>query len=374
MGWWTVSKRCKLCGALGVEISETLQVCLKCVRENPDEALSQAREAHKAVRARYGLPPQPPRTPGGIRCALCSNECAMGLGEKGYCGLRENRGGKLESVVSAESGLLHAYLDPHITNCCAAWFCPGGTGLGYPRYARLPGCEKGYFNYAVFFYGCNFNCLFCQNPSHKKLDEGKRVTAAEFKAELKANPLCTCICFFGGSPEPQLPFAVNASKNILEESPNRVLRVCFEWNGCGNEKLVREAAELSFKTGGNIKFDLKCFNPNLSVALSGVPNNTAYRNFEIIAREFYEEKPKPPVLTATTLLVPGYVDALEVESIARFISDLNPNIPYSLLLFHPDYYMSDMPYTSKRQLEACLKAAKKHLKNVHVGNIQLLGM
>jgi pyruvate formate lyase activating enzyme len=79
-------------------------------------------------------------------------------------------------------------------------------------------------------------------------------------------------------------------------------------------------------------------------------------------------------LTATTLLVPGYVDATEISQIARFISGLNPEIPYSLLLFHPDFYMSDLPYTPRRQLDSCLEAARKYLKNVHVGNIQLLGM
>jgi len=68
------------------------------------------------------------------------------------------------------------------------------------------------------------------------------------------------------------------------------------------------------------------------------------------------------------------VDATQVNLIARFISNLNPEIPYSLLLFHSDFYMSDMPFTSKRQLESCLKATKKHLRNVHVDNIGLLGM
>ncbi len=68
-------------------------------------------------------------------------------------------------------------------------------------------------------------------------------------------------------------------------------------------------AELSFtfRSGGIIKFDLKAFDSNLSIALSGVPNSRAYENFERIAAEFFE-KLAPPVLTATTLLVPFYVD------------------------------------------------------------------
>jgi pyruvate formate lyase activating enzyme len=70
--------------------------------------------------------------------------------------------------------------------------------------------------------------------------------------------------------------------------------------------------------------------------------------------------------------VPGYVDAVEVELIAKFISSLDPEIPYSLLAFHPQYFMSDMPTTSKKQAEECLAAAKQYLKNVRIGNIHLL--
>ncbi len=330
-------------------------------------------KAHEEIRRDYGLPPHPPRTEGGVPCTLCANHCIIGLGERGYCGLRENQSGNLKTLITPNRALLHSYLDPHITNCCAAWFCPAATGVGYPQYAHDPTWEKGYYNCSVFFYGCNFNCLFCQNSSHKNLREGTLTTLEGFIEPIKSHSHVSCICYFGGSPEPQLPFAINASKRLLEESSNRILRICFEWNGCGDTQLVRKAAELSYRSGGNIKFDLKCYNADLSLALSGVSNTVAYQNFEMIARKFYERK-KPPVLTATTLLVPGYVDATEVDQIARFISDLDPEIPYSLLLFHPDFYMSDMTFTSRRQMDRCREAAKRHLKNVHVGNVQLLGL
>jgi pyruvate formate lyase activating enzyme len=238
-------KRCELCGKKSAEISERLQVCANCVREKGDEALRRALSTHKKIRMDYGLPPQPPKTLGGIRCKLCANECMMGQGERGYCGLRENDQGWLKAIVDPTKCLLHSYLDPHVTNCCAAWFCPAGTGIGYPDYAYSSECERGYYNYAVFFYGCNFNCIFCQNSSHKNFSEGKLTTVEEFVADVKAKPNCSCICYFGGSPEPQLAFAINASRTLLQESPDRILRICFEWNGCGNSELVRKAGELS---------------------------------------------------------------------------------------------------------------------------------
>ena len=76
----------------------------------------------------------------------------------------------------------------------------------------------------------------------------------------------------------------------------------------------------------------------------------------------------------TTLLVPGYVDAVEVEKIAEFIADINDEIPYSLLVFHPDFMMRDLPVTPLKQTIDCYKVAKKHLKRVHVGNLHTYGI
>ena len=347
---------------------------MSCLRNRPDEALRVAEEKHAEARRMFGLPPKPPKTPGGIPCKLCANECIMGEGEHGYCGLRWNYKGRLTSRVNNERALLHYYLDPHVTNCCAAWFCPAGTGLGYPRYAVKDDAEYGYYNLALFFYGCNFNCLFCQNWSHKALRQGKLVAADELVEMTLRDNRITCWCWFGGSPEPQFPFAVNASRKVLEEKPsNRVMRVCFEWNGSGNPALVRRAAELCLESGGNMKFDLKAFTPSIHEALTGQSNQRALRNFEMVYNRFYERRREVPVLTATTLLVPHYVDAEEVAGIAEFIASLDPEIPYSLLIFHPDFMMSDVTVTPRKQVDECYKAAKKYLKNVNIGNIALLG-
>ncbi|MHC1586532.1 MAG: radical SAM protein [Candidatus Hecatellaceae archaeon] len=365
---------CRLCGKTSRLISQSLKLCVDCIRRYPEKAEPFILEAHRKVRERYGLPAVPPKTSGGIPCNLCANECKLGDGEKGYCGLRVNRGGRMVTPFGKNEALLYAYKDPHVTNCCAAYFCPAGTGLGYPSFAVKPGPEYGYANLAVFFYGCNFNCLFCQNWSHKDIGGQHPISLERLAKKVLEDQSYTCICYFGGSPEPQLPFAIEFSRRIREEAPNRIMRICFEWNGCGNPHLVRQCAELAFESGGIIKFDLKAFSPELSLALSGVPNKRAYENFEAIYHEFYEERKEVPILTATTLLVPGYVDEFEVEAIARFLAGLNPEIPYSLLVFHPDFEMADLPITPREQVERCFQAAKRHLSHVHIGNLHLLSL
>jgi len=344
-----------------------------CLRERTELALPVASSAPASERRRFGLPPSPPKDVRGVRCELCSAECSIGRGGVGYCGLRRWEGGRYRPLVDAEEGLLHHYLDPHVTNCCSAWACPAGTGAGYPAYAVSDGPELGYRNLAIFLYGCCFDCLYCQNWAHKHLREGRRTRAEELVRLTLEDDRVTCWCWFGGSPEPQLPFAVNATKRMLEAKPKgRVVRVCYEWNGDGNPLLVRRALEDVLESGGNVKFDLKAFHDGLHRALTGRSNRRALENFEMVYDGFYQRRKVPPLLTASTLLVPYYVDSKEVEDLARFISSFDDEIPYSLLVFHPDFEMMDLPITPVEQVMSCYRAAKAHLKNVHIGNAELI--
>lgn len=131
--------RCSLCDTQSRVVAANLGVCVECIRSRPDECMPFIKKAHQKARQTFGLPVQPPRSKLGIPCNICSQECRVGHGETGYCGLRRNIDGRLVSDVTAEKGFLYAYLDPQVTNCCAAWFCPAGTGAGYPKYAYRKG-------------------------------------------------------------------------------------------------------------------------------------------------------------------------------------------------------------------------------------------
>jgi pyruvate formate lyase activating enzyme len=151
------------------------------------------------------------------------------------------------------------------------------------------------------------------------------------------------------------------------------MRVCWETNGAVREPFLSEMADLSIESGGCIKFDLKAWNEGLHYALCGITNRKTVDSFKKLAQRI-EERPDPPFLIASTLLIPGYVDETEVAALARFIAELNPDIPYSLLAFYPHYYIKDLPVTSRAHALRCLNAAKDvGLKRVHIGNLQLLG-
>ena len=367
-------KTCKLCGKKSKTISEIIGVCSDCLRNNPNEALKIAMKGHEISRGKFGLPPEPPRDPKGIQCTLCANNCRIPEGGKGFCGLVENRNGKLVRLAGApDRGLLEWYYDPLPTNCVADWICPGCTGRGYPKWAYTKGPEYGFNNLAVFYGACNLDCLFCQNWQYRYLTAKlEPIFSAEDLAKL-VNERVSCVCYFGGDPSPQMPHALYASKLMLEKTRGRIFRVCWESNGLMNPNILDKAVELSLISGGNFKFDIKAWTPSIYKALTGVDNKQLFENIKRAAKRIGERR-DPPLIIASTLLVPGYVDEEEVRMIAGFLADIDPTIPYRLLAFHPDYLMDDLPPTSRSHMMKCLEAAKKEgLENISIGNPWLLG-
>jgi pyruvate formate lyase activating enzyme len=132
-------------------------------------------------------------------------------------------------------------------------------------------------------------------------------------------------------------------------------------------------SSLSLQSGGCIKFDLKAWSNEVHRALCGVSNQRVFHNFQLLFSKV-KERAHPPPLIASTLLIPGYIDEEEVTGIARFISSLNPEIPYALLAFSPQFLMGELPPTSKRHALACKQRAEEEgLRNVRIGNLHLLG-
>lgn len=364
---------CRICGRTSKLTSKTLGVCVECIRNKPDKSLPFVISAHAESRMRFNLPTKPPKDKDGIKCGLCANDCRIPVGGRGYCGLRENEDGKLIHLAGTpKRAIVECYHDLLPTNCVAEWCCAGGTGSGYPEFSYTKdGPEHGYKNLAVFYGACTFDCLGCQNWHYREHSKNLGPTLSASQLAGFVDEKTSCICYFGGDPTPQMPHALKTSKLALEGAGGRILRICFETNGSMSFAMLKKAAKLSMESGGCIKFDLKAWNENLNLALCGASNEQTLRNFEWLA-EYGRQRKEPPFLIASTLLVPGYVDVEEVENISKFIGDLDPNIHYSLLAFHPEFYMEDMPTTSRRHAEECLKTARKYLRNVRIGNVHLL--
>ena len=362
--------RCAHCGRESM-VSQFLGLCRECVLGDLPALLPHIEEAHRRARQPFGLPGGVPREPGGAACRLCANECRMVEGGVSFCGLRISRQGKLSGATS-DRGNLSWYYDPLPTNCVADWVCPGGTGAGYPQYAYRQGPEYGYKNLAVFYQACSFDCLFCQNWQYRCSATGPARASVAQLAE-QVDDKTSCICYFGGDPSPQLPHSIRTSRLALAKRKGRILRICWETNGSMHPAVLKQAAELALASGGCIKFDLKAYSEGLHLALCGVSNRRTLDNFRLLV-EYSQRRPQPPLLVASTLLVPGYVEREEVSLIASFVAALDRDIPYALLAFHPQFCMGDLPVTSRRHAEECYEAARQAgLSRVRIGNIHLLG-
>jgi len=342
---------CRLCGRRDITISSFLGVCGRCIKERFWQIKDYIFGIHPALRE---------KKVSQNNCPLCINRCAL-TSPVTICGLR----GLSQDNPTKEEAYLEYYYDFLPTNCVAEKFC-AATGCGYPHFSYSPYLERGHKNLAIFFYGCSFNCLFCQNYTWRDIPPRKVSIEEIIKA---VDEETSCICFFGGDPSCQMDFALNLSYQIIKRI-KRIVRVCWETNGSFNSYFSQDILKILKMRGGTIKFDLKFFNENLNIALCGQTNRTTLDNFSFFAKNF--SGLNPPLVCASTLVIPGYTDEEEIFNISCFIAQFSKDIPYVLLGFWPQFYFKDLPPTSKEFMYRCFKIAKKVLNNVEIGNIHLL--
>ena len=326
--------------------------CPNCIRERFQEIENDIQTIHGATRTAYGLPEKIPAHDKGVRCQLCANNCSINEGDFGYCGVRQNVGGKIVGP-DREWAYVDWYHDPLPTNCVADWVCRGSNDLGYT-------------NLAVFYEACTFNCLFCQNWHFR--DRKNRATVHDLNRA--ADATTGCVCFFGGDPTPFALHNLEVARQLQQRK--RKLRVCWETNGSTAPKYMKKWADYALKSDGCIKIDFKTFNENLNIALCGTSNKNTKENIKMVA-QYMKKREHPPMLIVSTLLIPGYIDEAELNAMAEFISSINKDIPWSFLGFHPHFRFEDMPCTSRAQADMALRIAEDHgIRNTHLGNIHLL--
>lgn len=198
--------------------------------------------------------------------------------------------------------------------------------------------------------GCNFKCRGCFSPARDV--NGKNMGVDEVVSLVKKASLDYCqklpeeIIITGGEP------ALN--QNYLLDLVFRLnfSDVIMETNGY---LLDGEYVDKLIKAGLNeIMLDLKAYNEVLHQWYTAFSNDTVLENVRVI-----NEKIK---LIIKTVYIPGIVDDVEIENIARFISGIDPEIEYRINDFKPIKGISRSP--TDLEMENAYFRAKKHLKNV----------
>jgi pyruvate formate lyase activating enzyme len=278
---------------------------------------------------------------GILHCFLCHHHCRIADSKFGFCGVRENRGGKLYTHAYGE--VVAAHIDPIEKK---------------PLYHFLPGS----LSFSIAAAGCNFRCGFCQNWQISQISRKDR-------SELVGHAL---------SPEEVVKRAkvercLSVSYTYTE--PTIFFEYAFE-----TSRLAKEAGLFNvFVTNGFMTGEaLKTIQPYLDAC------NVDLKSFR---DEFYKDTCRgrlEPVLESirlmkemgiwveiTTLVVPNENDSdEELGGIARFIAQIDPQIPWHLSRFHPDYQFVDSlstPVETIRRAE--LIGKREGLRYIYVGNV-----
>jgi len=275
-----------------------------------------------------------------VRCFLCNHGCVIGDGGKGLCGVRENRGGTLESLVYGK--VIARNVDPIEKK---------------PLFHFLPGSRS----YSIATVGCNLKCLFCQNadisqmPADRNRIWGDDTSPDMILQDALASRSST-IAYTYTEPTIYFEFALDTARLA---SP-RGLKNIFVSNGYMTEECLQEIS--SDLHGANI--DLKSYSDKFYREQCGA-------RLEPVLKSIGLMKKMGVWIEVTTLLIPGLNDSDdELKGIAGFLADLDPDIPWHISRFHPTYRLTNVPSTPPERIHRAREIGREGgLRYVYAGNL-----
>jgi len=277
---------------------------------------------------------------GGVHCSLCPHGCIVREGRRGICGVRENRGGTLVSLVYGKPVALH--VDPIEKK---------------PLFHFLPGSSS----FSLATAGCNMSCQYCQNadisqgPREKRAIEGEAADPGSV-VQAAASQSCRTISYTYTEPAVYWEYAYDIA--VLAEPAG--IRNVFVTNGFWSKEAL--AAMLPSMHAANV--DLKFFRDASYKRICGAKLQPVLDTIRGMHQGGIW-------VEVTTLLVPGLNDSgEELNDIARFIAGVDPSIPWHISRFHPQYKMTDRPPTDPRWIRKARDIGlRAGLSFVYSGNV-----
>ena len=275
-----------------------------------------------------------------VKCHLCAHHCVISQNKRGICGVRENRGGTLYSIVYGKS--IAENIDPIEKK---------------PLFHFLPGTKS----FSIATAGCNFRCLHCQNydisqmPRDRDVIIGKELAPVDIVA-LAKKAGCKSISYTYTEPTIYFEYAYETAKIAFAEG----LKNVFVTNGYITESPLREISP--YLDAANI--DLKSFTEGFYKKICGAKLQPV-----LDAIKLYHEL--NIWIEITTLIIPTYNDSShELEQIAAFIKNLGEEIPWHITAYHPTYRLADQSRTPVTSLlQARDIGLRAGLRYVYTGNV-----
>jgi pyruvate formate lyase activating enzyme len=193
----------------------------------------------------------------------------------------------------------------------------------------------------VYNLGCNFRCRGCAYKLKLSTffdgDHGRELELEDVESAL-SRIVPRRVHFLGGEPTTNLSLPELA--RFAHEELGASTKVGHT-NGSGRiPEYVDEAA-----------FSIKAYTSSIHEEYTGLPNGAVLRNF----LDAYERGIK---VSASTVLIPGVVDAEEVGKVAEFIGGVDRSIHFHITAYIP---VPGVPYAmpnAKELGEACSTAMK----------------
>jgi pyruvate formate lyase activating enzyme len=276
-----------------------------------------------------------------VRCRLCHHGCRISDQKFGLCNVRQNRDGQLYTL--AYGRVIASHIDPIEKK---------------PLYHFLPGSSA----YSIGTAGCNFTCSFCQNwqisQAVKKGDKtlpGKPLSPEQIVHNaVESN--CKSIAYTYTEPTIFFEYAYDTAR--LAKA--RKLKNIFVSNGY----MTKQAIDTIGPFLDGINIDLKAMDDVFYKDICQGRLKPVLDNIRYI-------KEAGIWVEVTTLIVPEANDSVdELHEIAQFIADIDPDIPWHVSRFHPDYQYTDTLATPLPVMEAAFNFGKDAgLHYVYMGNV-----
>ena len=275
-----------------------------------------------------------------VRCFLCSHHCLIGEGKRGICGVRENQGGTLFSLVYDK--IIARHVDPIEKK---------------PLFHFLPGSNA----FSVATVGCNFKCRFCQNADISQMPNdqdqlwGDHMTPAMI-VDGTLSSRSASIAYTYTEPTIYYELAHDTARLAVSKG----LRNVFVSNGYMTEDCLKDIQPDLH--GANV--DLKSFDDKFYKEQCGAKLGPVLKTLETM-------KKMGVWLEVTTLLIPGLNDSEEeLKQLAKFLVDLDCDIPWHISRFHPTYRLTTVPPTPPESIRRANEIGyEAGLKYVYAGNV-----
>lgn len=278
-----------------------------------------------------------------VQCQTCVHYCVIGEKERGKCYVRENREGKLYSLVYARPCALN--IDP-IEKKPFFHFLPGSQSL------------------SLATVGCNFSCLNCQNwkisqcPKIYGKIEGEEVKPEEI-VEITIKNKLPSISYTYTEPTVFLEYALDTMKLAKEKG--------LKNNWVTNGFISKETLELiaSYLDAANV--DLKSFKEEFYQKYCG-------GRLKPVLATLKRMKEKGIWVEITTLIIPTLNDDEKTfKKIANFIkNELGKETPWHISQFSGaiSWKLQHLPDTPIETLKRGWQIGKEAgLKYVYTGNV-----